>query len=572
VTRFLVDKPGGKLTHGDMLLAKKIIKFKCLVGLYEDMEVSMARFQRYFGWDARDASPEQKAEVVKCRSLAVARGDKNAMHPDGSAVREGSIAWNAIVRMNVFDMELYEYVKKIYKVQGEQIFDVVGSHNSAPRSPGNDVGEDLVNDEQLTGTRSGSKSMGAEFEPRSGKSMAVDAFEEEVFEPRSGKSMAADTFEDEVFGPRSGKIMDTDAFEDEVFEPRAGHMADAVEDESTDPYAGDLTLDAAEEDEPATTPDSDNLEIDPKVRNYCQLIYVLGVEGVGHHGFAPIMTELFERQMDQYPGVRYERLTQDNHLVQRAFYGRKGSETDIDDPTLVKKLIHKACPNDGAKHVVVLGTSFPSKGYDSHYRVNRQRDWATMSMEEMANSETALNHPINLRSFYNTYSPYADIKFVVLHRPFIDTIASHMGFDGGPEKHLNVISGYLLLIRRFLDELPLDETGNSAWTLVCMQHLTNKFYKGDTAQLNTARQTVLSNLVNFLGWPQNQCDDCFNQWLDSKTLDPEAQLYNRGVEMGIPQILDTMERTKVALDGIWPPMPPPPLGGGAVAEEQQCSL
>ena len=393
VTRFLVDKPGGKLTHADMLLAKKIIKFKCLVGLYEDMEVSMARFQRYFGWNAQDGTSEQQAEVVKCRSSAVARGDKHAMHPDGSSVREGSVAWNAIVRMNLFDMELYEYVKKIYKVQGEQIFDVVGyAANTVDRSPGNDVGVDLVNEEQLTGARSG-KSMAAEFE-------------DEVLEPRSGKSMAADAFED-VFKPRSGKIMDTHAFEDEVFEPHSGHMADAVEDESTDPYAGDLALDTIEEDESATTPDSDNLEIDPEVRNYCQLIYVLGVEGVGHHGFAPIMTELFERQMDQYPGKRYERLTQDNHLVQRAFYGRKGSETDIDDPILVKKLIHKACPNDGAKHVVVLGTSFPSKGYGSHYRVSRQREWATMSMEEMANSETALNHPINLRSFYNTYSPYA---------------------------------------------------------------------------------------------------------------------------------------------------------------------
>ena len=227
VTRFLVDKPGGKLTHADMLLAKKIIKFKCLVGLYEDMEVSMARFQRYFGWNAQDGTSEQQAEVVKCRSVAVARGDKHAMHPDGSSVREGSVAWNAIVRMNLFDMELYEYVKKIYKVQGEQIFDVVGyAANTVDRSPGNDVGVDLVNEEQLTGAGSG-KSMAAEleeevFEPRSGKSMAAE-FEDEVLEPRSGKSMAADAFED-VFKPRSGKIMDTHAFEDEVFEPRSGHI------------------------------------------------------------------------------------------------------------------------------------------------------------------------------------------------------------------------------------------------------------------------------------------------------------------------------------------------------------
>lgn len=154
---------------------------------------------------------------------------------------------------------------------------------------------------------------------------------------------------------------------------------------------------------------------------------------------------------------------------------------------------------------------------------------------------------------------------MVLHRPFMETIASHSGFDGGPEKHLNIISGYLLLIRRFLDDLPLDSHGNSRWTLVCMQQLSTRYYKGDTDRLTSARQAVVSNLAAFLKWPQEACDDCFDQWRDSERLDPEAQLYNRGVAQGQPDILDKLDAKVVALDGIWPP--PPPQGGNGAGEQ-----
>ncbi len=144
LTRFLVNKRGGKLSRADVVLAKDILKTKCLVGLYDDMEASMARFQRYFGWNAEETEAN-KTSIAQCRMEAVRRGDKHVVgHPISvvkevvksknvtssspimPVVRPGSIAWNAIVRMNIFDMELYEFVEKIYRSQGEEIFDVVG--------------------------------------------------------------------------------------------------------------------------------------------------------------------------------------------------------------------------------------------------------------------------------------------------------------------------------------------------------------------------------------------------------------------------------------------------------------
>jgi len=43
-----------------------------------------------------------------------------------ATMRPGSLAWNAIVRMYLFDLELYEYAKRVYQMQAEGIFDVVG--------------------------------------------------------------------------------------------------------------------------------------------------------------------------------------------------------------------------------------------------------------------------------------------------------------------------------------------------------------------------------------------------------------------------------------------------------------
>jgi major membrane immunogen (membrane-anchored lipoprotein) len=141
MTRFLVNKPGGTLGRGDMLLAKRIIKTKCLVGLYEDIEVSLSRFVRFFGWEQprggggnSTTAPRSAADAVGCRSEAVARGDRYVSGKssvgggvgDMATVRPGSLAWNAIVRMNLFDLELYEYAKRVYQMQAEGIFDVVG--------------------------------------------------------------------------------------------------------------------------------------------------------------------------------------------------------------------------------------------------------------------------------------------------------------------------------------------------------------------------------------------------------------------------------------------------------------
>jgi hypothetical protein len=117
MTRFLVNKPGGKLTKHDMLVAKEILRMKCLIGIYEDIENSLLRFQIYFGW-SQNSPPDQ---VRACRTAVLQAGDPRHKIPE---IDPSSTAYLALANVNKFDLELYAYARKLYDVQGEQIFGI----------------------------------------------------------------------------------------------------------------------------------------------------------------------------------------------------------------------------------------------------------------------------------------------------------------------------------------------------------------------------------------------------------------------------------------------------------------
>jgi len=58
------------------------------------------------------------------------------------------------------------------------------------------------------------------------------------------------------------------------------------------------------------------------------------------------------------------------------------------------------------RRVILEDLSFPSGTVDDPrtYRIHRQRWWYGSTMEQIAMSETAMNHPTNLRAFYEAYS------------------------------------------------------------------------------------------------------------------------------------------------------------------------
>jgi len=110
MTRFLLDKKGGRLTKDDLTTAKEILRRKCLVGLFDKMQESLIRFELYFGWRRNMGSKEKK-----CESELIKNGDERHEH---IMVDEGSKAWSALLKQNMFDMELYLYAENLFEEQG----------------------------------------------------------------------------------------------------------------------------------------------------------------------------------------------------------------------------------------------------------------------------------------------------------------------------------------------------------------------------------------------------------------------------------------------------------------------
>lgn len=123
VTRFLVNKPGGELEKTDMVVAKEILRSKCLVGMFDEMESSVARFAAYFDWRHEGATD---SEATACQKAVVQAGDKRHDHPP---IKQSHRAWQAIANANKYDLELYEYAKRLFRHQGEQIFHDVTAPN-----------------------------------------------------------------------------------------------------------------------------------------------------------------------------------------------------------------------------------------------------------------------------------------------------------------------------------------------------------------------------------------------------------------------------------------------------------
>lgn len=307
--------------------------------------------------------------------------------------------------------------------------------------------------------------------------------------------------------------------------------------------------------------------VDPLSRGKCQIIYILGVEGATHHGFVPIIEALARNQVDPDTGLAYEVTTDPTSLKAGLFGWFNGrirrwgfpDTPDVDDPAFVQRVVRESCPDDGRRHVLIEWASFPSGHEDDprSYRVHRQHEWLSMSPEDIANTDEALRHPTNMNAFYQAYSPYVDIKFVVLHRPFLETIASHRDWDGGPEIHSNIIRGFMLMLRRFLDTHLFDlVTGNRLWSLVCVERIMGKNYETEHDK-KVARKHVMAYLTTFLGWPDGDCPQCFDSWRES-TKDPEEVLG--------PENLEVLRDHMKYLEGVWPPP-----GEQGIAE-QQCGI
>lgn len=276
------------------------------------------------------------------------------------------------------------------------------------------------------------------------------------------------------------------------------------------------------------------VEYDEESRANCQIIFAIGVEGSIHHGFTPIINTLASTQNYIIPGPE----SRQKQAFRRAIYSAQGTPKPED----VIQTMNAICPKDGKKRVYIDGKSWPCG------LKNRDKAWQDMTPLEISMSFMALNEPTNLYDLVNAYSPYADIKFIVLHRPYLEVIASHKKWDGGPMKHSNVIRGHMLLLKEFLDRHVLNHLGQRMWTVLCTEKIMAKNYDDSDEgkeQVARARNEVITQLANFLGWPTNACPNCFDEWHESTK---DAQKVLGGT------IVDLLQDHIKSLVGVWPPV------------------
>ena len=131
LTRTLSRNRDAPLTHADLDVAKEVLKRKFVVGLYDDFEESVHRFEAFFGWKLTDSSSSCQSKIIQ-REMDLDYNDFDSIPYDS--------AYTAIAEKNREDLELYKYAEYLYKYQKRVLFgnaeihDVMEASQNRPRS------------------------------------------------------------------------------------------------------------------------------------------------------------------------------------------------------------------------------------------------------------------------------------------------------------------------------------------------------------------------------------------------------------------------------------------------------
>eukprot|EP00542_Grammatophora_oceanica_P015237 CAMPEP_0194044360 /NCGR_PEP_ID=MMETSP0009_2-20130614/15839_1 /TAXON_ID=210454 /ORGANISM="Grammatophora oceanica, Strain CCMP 410" /LENGTH=643 /DNA_ID=CAMNT_0038688859 /DNA_START=103 /DNA_END=2031 /DNA_ORIENTATION=+ len=117
MVRVLSGKMTGDVGDDELTIAKKALKDHVVIGLLDQKEESMKRFEFYYSWRYTENPPKQTA----CRSRII-MGDHRTNESAKAKIKEGSQAWSLLMWQNKLDMKLYKYGKALYLQQGAELF------------------------------------------------------------------------------------------------------------------------------------------------------------------------------------------------------------------------------------------------------------------------------------------------------------------------------------------------------------------------------------------------------------------------------------------------------------------
>ena len=109
MTKNLVNKADttNSLTLDDLHLAKEVMRSKILIGLMEQKDDSLKRFEKNFDWDFTSNDSEQ------CISLKKSWDSYNDEHAE-QGLNPGTPIYDSLKKSNIYDVDLYEYAKQLF--------------------------------------------------------------------------------------------------------------------------------------------------------------------------------------------------------------------------------------------------------------------------------------------------------------------------------------------------------------------------------------------------------------------------------------------------------------------------
>jgi len=125
MTRFLSNTFKRELNNDDLEIAKEVLRRKCLIGLLSQKAESFDRIQQYFNIQPSTTSTSKKgADEVEDNNESIDCIDKKLnwawpLKHKHDVVEEGTELWDAMMKNNVYDMQLYNYAVVLFKEQAD---------------------------------------------------------------------------------------------------------------------------------------------------------------------------------------------------------------------------------------------------------------------------------------------------------------------------------------------------------------------------------------------------------------------------------------------------------------------
>jgi len=199
----------------------------------------------------------------------------------------------------------------------------------------------------------------------------------------------------------------------------------------------------------------------------CESVYVVGLEGVGHHGIGPVLASFLQHAQGKEKARHIQKLKLSNDLSYYENF-RKYSES---------------CLNEEKGCVAFSGASFPSSRSPFTNKLKSQSRWIHDSEEQWQYLET-VGHPIHIERYFNAGSKFCKVRFILLHRNFVDAVWAHRTWDTGVRGHLKVLGMFARYIDQQLQKIP-----DYAWKRIDYEDFWSE-----------QRDDVLKDLCKFLEW------------------------------------------------------------------------